>query len=295
MAHERAFWEGGLPLVAGVDEVGRGALAGPLVAAAVILPCCAGSALARLRESLAAVRDSKLLRPEQRVALVGPLTDAARAVGVGLVEPAELDTVGLAAANRLAMERAVLSLAMTPDALLLDACVVDLGVPQVGLIDGDARCLSIAAASIIAKVHRDRLMTELDRGDDRYRFALHKGYGSALHLQRLREHGPGPQHRRCFAPVAACLAATGVGVGDARQSPTGEAGATAPAARSRPRQHRPGPNVHPGTPGTEPARRARRASVPAGVAAVPATATVAGTMSTTAARGADTAARAGAD
>lgn len=201
MRSEQAFWRAGIERVAGVDEVGRGALAGPLVAAAVLFPSCAGPALRGLRARLAGVRDSKLLAPEQRRALVGPIRAAAAAVGVGVVEADELDEIGLGPANRLAMERAVFALAIAPDALVLDACVLDLGLPQVGLIDADARCLSVAAASIIAKVTRDRVMTEGDGADPRYGFALHKGYGSPLHLARLAEHGPGPLHRRCFAPV----------------------------------------------------------------------------------------------
>lgn len=205
LAPEQAFWRGGIRRVAGVDEVGRGALAGPLVAAAVILPCRDGSSLRRLRAALAEVRDSKLLAPERRRALIGPIHAAAEAVGLGLVEADELDAIGLGAANRLAMERAVGALALAPDALLLDACVVDLGMPQVGLIDGDARCLSIAAASIVAKVARDRIMIDSDLADGRYAFAQHKGYASALHRERLLRFGPGPLHRRCFAPVAAQL------------------------------------------------------------------------------------------
>ncbi len=201
---ERAFWRAGLRRVAGVDEVGRGALAGPLVAAAVVLPCCQGPALRRLRTALAAVRDSKRLTPEQRRELIGPICAAAEAVGV--VEADELDAIGVGPANRLAMERAVLALPVAVDALLLDACVLDLELPQVGLIDGDAACLSIAAASVVAKLTRDRFMTECDGADPRFGFAAHKGYSSPLHQERLARHGPGPLHRRCFAPVAHHLA-----------------------------------------------------------------------------------------
>jgi ribonuclease HII len=196
--HERAFWRAGLTRVAGVDEVGRGALAGPLVAAAVVLPACAGWELRRLRAALTAVRDSKALSPEQRSAILGTVEQTAASVAVGVVPPDELDTIGLAAANRLAMERAVLGLADEPEALLLDACVLDLGLPQVGPIRGDSLCLSIAAASIVAKVTRDRLMVAHDLLDPRYGFALHKGYGTTLHLAALRAHGPSPIHRRCF-------------------------------------------------------------------------------------------------
>ncbi len=198
---ERELWRAGLSRVAGVDEVGRGALAGPLVAAAVVLPACSGAGLRRLRAVLAGVRDSKELPPERRRALFGPICAAAEAVAVGVVEADELDAIGLGAANRQAMERAVLSLPVAPDALLLDACVLDLGLPQVGLIDGDARCLSIAAASIVAKVTRDRVMEEGHGADPRFGFTAHKGYASSLHRERLARHGPGPLHRRCFAPV----------------------------------------------------------------------------------------------
>ena len=198
---ERELWRAGLRRVAGVDEVGRGALAGPLVAAAVMLPACKGAALRRLRAALAGLHDSKLLPPERRRELLGPICAAVEAVAVGVVEADELDEIGLGAANRQAMERAVLALPVPPDALVLDACVLDLGLPQVGLIDGDARCLSIAAASIVAKVTRDRVMEEGHGADPRFGFAAHKGYASALHRERLARHGPGPLHRRCFAPV----------------------------------------------------------------------------------------------
>jgi ribonuclease HII len=196
---ERAFWRAGLTRVAGVDEVGRGALAGPLVAAAVVLPARAGPGLRRLRAALVRVRDSKMLPPAERVAIREEVAAHAEAVGLGLVEADELDRIGLAAANRVAMERAVLALPDEPATLLLDACVVDLDLPQVGPIRGDALSLSIAAASIVAKVARDALMVAHDRRDPRYGFAAHKGYGTADHRAALRRHGPGPLHRRCFA------------------------------------------------------------------------------------------------
>jgi ribonuclease HII len=204
---ERPFWRAGLPLVAGVDEVGRGALAGPLLAAAVILPACSGPALRRLRLALAGVNDSKQLAPERRVALMQPICATAVAFAVGIVEPDELDAIGLGPANRLAMSRAVLALPVAPHALILDACTLDLELPQVGLIDADARSLSVAAASIVAKVTRDHLMVEADLLDPRYGFAQHKGYGSRLHQERLAFHGPGPLHRLCFAPVGRAAAA----------------------------------------------------------------------------------------
>ena len=196
--HERGFWRCGLERVAGVDEVGRGALAGPLVAAAVVLPACVGWDLRRLRAALARVRDSKALSPEQRESVLVEISAAAEGIAVGVVPPAELDAIGVSAANRLAMERAVLSLATEPDALLLDACVLDLGLPQVGPIRADSRCLTVAAASVVAKVTRDRMMVEHDRIEPRYGFAVHKGYGTASHLAALRQHGPCDIHRRSF-------------------------------------------------------------------------------------------------
>jgi ribonuclease HII len=199
LEQERAFWRAGLPLVAGVDEVGRGALAGPLVAATVILPAVTGTGLRQLRAALAGVRDSKLLSHAQRCRAVEGVTQQAVATAIGIVPSEELDEIGLAAANRVAMERAVLGLAASPDALLLDACVIDLGMPQVGLIRGDARSLSIAAASILAKVTRDAIMTGCEDEHPVYGFAVHKGYGTRDHLAALRHHGPCALHRRSFA------------------------------------------------------------------------------------------------
>jgi ribonuclease HII len=199
---EQAFWRGGLNRVAGVDEVGRGAMAGPLVAAAVVLPYCEGWALRRLRSALAGVRDSKLLPPERREQLLGAIEESALAIGIGVVPVDEIDAVGLGPANRMAMERSVLTIEDDVEALVIDACVLDLGCPQTGPIDGDALSLSVAAASIVAKVTRDRMMCELSQVEPRYGFELHKGYCSELHKARLAEHGPSSHHRRCFALVA---------------------------------------------------------------------------------------------
>jgi len=191
------LWESGYKLVAGVDEVGRGALAGPLVAAAVIFPCQHA-----FTQDFARIDDSKQLSPNERQRLVPIILEVAVAVAIGLVDVDEIDAFGIAAANRIAMERAVERLPVEPDALLLDATVTDLGCPQVGLIDGDVRCLSIAAASIVAKVARDGMMSAFHRADHRYGFHLHKGYGTAAHLSALAQHGPCAIHRRSFAPVA---------------------------------------------------------------------------------------------
>lgn len=193
--------DAGFRLVAGVDEVGRGALAGPLVAAAVILPWERFCAADEPTGEWDRVVDSKLLPPNERQRLSRLIGETALAVGFGTIEADEIDAIGLAAANRLAMERAVSMLPMQPDALLLDAVVTDLGLPQVGLIDGDACCLSIAAASIVAKVLRDRLMEACHTKDSRYSFHRHKGYGTAVHLEAIERYGPCWLHRRSFAPV----------------------------------------------------------------------------------------------
>ena len=199
---ERAFWSAGLRQVGGVDEVGRGAMAGPLVAAAVVFPASEGWALRRLKSAIDGIRDSKMLSPERRVALLETIERTAVAVGIGIVPVPEIDALGLGPANRIAMERAVFDLDVDVDALVIDACVLDLAYPQSGLIDGDALSASVAAASIVAKVTRDRLMIALGQEEPRYGFERHKGYCSELHQARLAEHGPCMHHRRCFAPIA---------------------------------------------------------------------------------------------
>jgi ribonuclease HII len=202
---ERDFWNAGYSLVAGVDEVGRGALAGPLVAAAVIFDRTAIEKRTRREKIVACVRDSKLMTRPAREASLAVIESSAVAIGIGMVECHEIDALGMTAANRLVMERAVFGLEFLPGALLLDAFVTDLDMPQIGLIDGDARCLSIAAASIVAKVTRDRLMCTLHLEDGRYGFDHHVGYGTPEHLRALAEFGPASFHRRSFRPVRECL------------------------------------------------------------------------------------------
>jgi ribonuclease HII len=192
---EAAFHDAGLRTVAGIDEAGRGALAGPLVAGCVLLN---PDAIASLAET---VRDSKTLSPVQRVRAFQQVVDASLAVAIGIVGVEEIDQLGIGPSNRLALERAVERLPVDPDAILCDAFVIEHAAPQVGLIDGDAHCISISAASIVAKVTRDRIMIEHDARYSVYGFARHAGYGTAAHLEALRRHGPCAEHRHSFAPV----------------------------------------------------------------------------------------------
>jgi ribonuclease HII len=201
LSHERSLWEAGYDLVAGVDEVGRGALAGPLVAAAVVLPRDM-KVQRSLRPLYHQIRDSKTLTPLARSRIAPAIAENALGFAIGVVEAGELDEIGVAAANRLAMERAVATLPISVSALLLDATTIDLSLPQIGLIDGDALSLSIAAASIVAKVTRDQFMDEIDTEDDRYGFIRHKGYGTPEHLEAIRRHGLCWCHRRSYQPCA---------------------------------------------------------------------------------------------
>ena len=191
---ERRFWEEGLAYVAGVDEAGRGALAGPVVAAAVVLPPgvdCAG------------IRASKQLDAGLRDELYATLAEGASSWAVGVASSKVIDDVNILNAALLAMRKACVRLAPAPDLLLVDGNrPVPMTVRQKTIVRGDACCVSIAAASIMAKVHRDRLMTLLDDKYPGYGFAVHKGYGTASHLKALAELGPSPAHRRSFAPVA---------------------------------------------------------------------------------------------
>lgn len=201
LAHELTLCAAGCRLIAGVDEAGRGAWAGPLVAAAVVLPPIADGGAA-LREQLAGVRDSKLLTVRQRTTLADIIRRVAVGTGIGRVGAAELDRLGLGEANRVAWRRAVAALPWRPDHLLLDAFRLrDEPTDQTALVHGDRLCLSIAAASIVAKVARDRELAELDARHPGYDFGRHKGYGTRAHQDALARHGPCPEHRRSFAPL----------------------------------------------------------------------------------------------
>ncbi len=193
---EKGLAAKGYRFIAGIDEVGRGPLAGPVVAAAVILP----PELDALWLPL--VRDSKQLTPEQRELLFPLIEECAVSTGVSQVPPEVIDADGIMKATKMAMCSAVKLLHPSPDFLLIDCLTLsDLSLPQKGIVKGDSRCLSIACASIIAKVTRDRLMVELDELYPEYGFTRHKGYATREHLSNLRRFGACPIHRKCFTPV----------------------------------------------------------------------------------------------
>jgi len=178
---------------AGVDEAGRGPLAGPVVAAAVIFP---------IGLFIEGVRDSKLLTPLQREKLYPTIQSQAIDYGIGIVDHEVIDRVNILQATRLAMSQAVLALEKSPDFLLIDAVnLPDVAIPQWAIVKGDTLCHLIAAASILAKVTRDRLMLEYHQAYPQYNFFSHKGYGTAEHLKKLKEYGPCPIHRRSFKGV----------------------------------------------------------------------------------------------
>ena len=200
---ERSLWEQGFLRVAGVDEAGRGPLAGPVVAGAVVLPDLENATA----EGLELIRDSKTLTPGQRERAAETVRAAALDVAVGEASAQEIDAMGIVPATRLAMRRALDGLAVPPDYLLVDGTdVVDWrGRPCQAVVKGDSLCTAIAAASIAAKTHRDALMRELDARYPGYGLAQHKGYASPAHLAAIARQGPSPVHRRTFSPMRAGL------------------------------------------------------------------------------------------
>ena len=192
LRYEKRAWASGAVRVAGVDEVGRGSLFGPVVAAAVIL-----DPAYRVR----GLRDSKLLLPERREALAERIREHAVAWAIAAVDASRIDQINIYQASRVAMREAVTRLAIAPDHLLVDAVRLDCAQVQDAIIHGDALSASIAAASILAKVERDRMMCEWDAVFPAYGLASHKGYSTPKHLAALRELGPTPLHRQSFAPV----------------------------------------------------------------------------------------------
>ena len=187
---EAQAWRTGLTRVAGVDEAGRGPLAGPVVAAAVVI-----APDRRVR----GVADSKVLPPERREELFALIHERAVAVGVGVVDHLTIDRINILEATRLAMGQALAALTLVPELIITDfVSLRGCSYPQRNLVDGDARCASVAAASIVAKVTRDRLMRELDAEYPVYGFARHKGYATAEHIAAIDRHGLCPLHRRSF-------------------------------------------------------------------------------------------------
>lgn len=192
---ERKLWRQGLILIAGVDEAGRGPLAGPVVAAAVIFPP---------RTNIKGLNDSKKLSTRQRERLFIQIQKKALGIGIARVGPKIIDRINILRATLLAMKLAVKALPIQPDYLLIDGVrmKIDLPIEQESIIGGDGKSASIAAASIVAKVTRDRIMLKYHQKHPQYGFAAHKGYGTKLHMRKLQEHGPSSIHRRSFAPVA---------------------------------------------------------------------------------------------
>jgi len=184
--------------IAGLDEAGRGPLAGPVVASAVVLPS---------RCRLIGCDDSKLLTESEREHLYAAITRRAVSIGIGSATEQEIDRLNILEATRLAMRRALAGLRPPPDCLLIDAISLPAClIPIRSIIKGDSLCMSVAAASIVAKVTRDRLMAEYHRRYPRYNFLSHKGYGTEEHLKELATHGPCDIHRRTYAPVADVIA-----------------------------------------------------------------------------------------
>ena len=196
LQHDRSFLSQGFLSLAGVDEAGRGPLAGPVVASAVIV---------RDFSFLAAVDDSKKMTPRARAAACAEIFEKCW-VGVGVVEHDVIDAVNIFQATLLAMQEAVKKLPRVPDCVLVDGGRVPrLAVKSFAVVDGDAKSFSIACASVVAKVTRDRMMEQYDRMYPQYGFKAHKGYGTRRHEEALKKHGPCEIHRRSFAPVKALL------------------------------------------------------------------------------------------
>ena len=193
LRYERRFWKSGLAAIAGVDEAGVGPMAGPVVAAAVIF---------EPESFIKGVHDSKQLTPAQREHLFPLIHEKALSIGVGIAGSIEIDELNIYWASMLASERALAALARRPDHVLVDGRLIpNLKLPQTKIVGGDRKSFCIAAASIIAKVTRDRMMLEYDAEYPGYGFASHKGYCTANHFAALAELGPTPIHRRSFAPV----------------------------------------------------------------------------------------------
>jgi ribonuclease HII len=196
LAYENALWKDGLLRVAGLDEAGRGALAGPVAAGVVLFPAQPRALLRRLK----GLHDSKLMTPLARAGMRPVIEACALSWGVGFASAAEIDSLGIVGATRLAALRALERIRPLPDFLLTDFRLElpELDLPQAALVKGDQKCLSIAAASVLAKTARDALMCELDRSFPGYGLAEHKGYGTRMHRSAIQERGYCEEHRRSF-------------------------------------------------------------------------------------------------
>jgi ribonuclease HII len=197
LIEEKSLYKQGYQYVAGIDEVGRGPLAGPVVAAAVIMP-----KKIKRSEWVDQVKDSKLLSSHQRERLYNRIVDITVSFGIGIISSHVIDTQGIAKATRLAMKQAVEQCNPSPVYLLIDYIKLpEVSLPQKGVVNGDSICFSIACASILAKVTRDRIMVELDKEYPGYGMSKHKGYGTKEHLDSLTRLGPCLIHRRSFQPI----------------------------------------------------------------------------------------------
>jgi ribonuclease HII len=197
LAYEMPLWEAGAHYIAGLDEAGRGAWAGPVSAGCVILP-----AQPNVIAQLSGVRDSKLMTARQRAAWSKCIQSTVLAYSIAFASNREIDTMGIVPATHLAMKRALLALKIKPDHLLVDALTLpDIDTPQTALVKGDRRSLSIAAASVLAKTGRDALMVEMDSQYPAYQFSRHKGYGTRIHHAALQRSGTCSIHRFSFAPI----------------------------------------------------------------------------------------------
>ncbi len=192
LSYEKELYRQGLTLIAGVDEVGRGPLAGPVVAAAVILPknC-----------KIRGLNDSKKIPKKKHLEIYQAVQDQALSIGIGIMDNQIIDQVNIYEATKLSMQEAISQLSSQPEHLLIDAMKLDLPISQTSIIKGDANSLSIAAASIVAKVTRDELMKEYDQQFPGYDFATNAGYGTAKHLDGLDKQGVTPIHRTSFEPI----------------------------------------------------------------------------------------------
>lgn len=199
LSYEKEFYAQGISLIAGVDEVGRGPLAGPVVAAAVILP---------KNRKIKGLNDSKKIPKKKHEEIFQAVKDNALAIGIGIMDNQVIDQVNIYEATKLAMKEAISQLDPQPEHLLIDAMKLDLPISQISIIKGDANSLSIAAASIIAKVTRDKIMANYDQEFLGYDFSQNSGYGTAKHLEGIEKYGVTPIHRTSFEPIKTIISET---------------------------------------------------------------------------------------